>query len=372
MQAHGTARTRVAGFEIFRTQFLGDNGEPLCEIPASARRKKDLLDAYALMLKTRRFEQKAVALQRTGQLGTYASGLGQEAVNAAIGLGLARNDVYIANYRECGVPLARGVPLTQILQYWGGDVAGMAYPPNVPAAHDFPFAVPVGSQVPQSLGVAYAMYLRHEPRAVLVSCGDGASSKGDFGEAISAAGVWQLPLVFVVINNQWAISLPRAHQCAAETLAQKGLAGGLSSEQVDGNDLIATRYVIEQALKRARGGAGPQLIEALTYRLTDHTTADDARRYRDEAEVKAAWQHDPVARLHRYLEKHGDFSADDESALQAKVTAEVEAAVASFLKLPPPPPQALFDSLYAQLPRALETQRAQAVAEAGESTNAET
>ncbi|TAM12241.1 MAG: pyruvate dehydrogenase (acetyl-transferring) E1 component subunit alpha [Nevskiaceae bacterium] len=362
MQTPDEARTRVASFEIFLTRFLDDDGRPLCRLPAAARRPQRLLHAYRLMARIRAFENKAVALQRTGQLGTYASGLGQEAVNAAIGLGLARDDVYLGNYRECGVPLARGVPMAQILQYWGGDERGMAWPRTVPAFHDFPFAVPVASQVPQALGVAYAMQLRHEKRATLVTCGDGASSKGDFAEAVSAAGVWKLPVVFVIINNQWAISLPRSRQCAAVTLAQKGLAGGIVGEQVDGNDLIATCHVIETALARARSGAGPQLVEALTYRLADHTTADDARRYRDAAEVDTARKHDPLARLHAWLEAQCGFTAQDETRLQAEVAAEVGVAVKTFLATPAPPPEALFDALYAELPPAL---HAQAFAAAG-------
>ena len=209
-------------------------------------------------------------------------------------------------------------------------------------------------------GVASAMRLRREKRVAVCCLGDGASSKGDFYEALNLAGVWRLPLVFVVSNNQWAISVPLSKQTACATLAQKAIAGGVPGVQVDGNDVLAVRQVMGRALARARRGDGPTLIEALTYRLGDHTTSDDARRYRPEAEVSAAWKRDPLPRLRQYMAGQGLWSTADEEGLIADCDAQVERAVAAYLATPPPPPTDMFDHLYAQLPPSLAGQRAEA------------
>jgi len=187
--------------------------------------------------------------------------------------------------------------------------------------------------------------------------GDGATSKGDFYEALNLAGVWKLPAVFVVNNNQWAISLPRDKQTAAPTLAQKAVAAGIPGEQVDGNDVIAVRAAIERLLARARAGEGPSLIEALTYRLSDHTTADDASRYRDDAAVSPHWKEEPVARLKAFLVDRGYWTKADEEQLLADCAARVDAAIVAYLKSESQPASAMFDFLYAELPRELALQR---------------
>ena len=187
--------------------------------------------------------------------------------------------------------------------------------------------------------------------------GDGGSSKGDFYEALNAAGVWQLPLVFVIVNNQWAISVPRAAQSRAETLAQKAIAGGIDGEQVDGNDLIAVHDVLERVLAKARRGDGPHVVEALTYRMSDHTTADDASRYRPADELERQRALDPIARLHKYLVRAGMWSEAEEERLRVEQAAQVEQAVRDYLATGPLPPESMFDYLFAQLPTALEEQR---------------
>lgn len=351
------ATTRVATFEICSTRFLDAAGRPLSTLPAFAEDAEQLRAMYRTLVSTRLFDAKAVALQRTGQLGTYAACLGQEAIGTAIGFALNPEDVFMPAYRESAAQFLRGVPMHQLLCYWGGDERGMHYPEGTPAYHDFPISVPIASHVPQAVGVAYSFKLRQQPRVVLASCGDGATSKGDFYEAISAAKVWNLPIVFLVSNNQWAISMPRSRQTGASTLAQKAFAGGMPGEQVDGNDVIATRYVLQRAIARAREGDGPSLIEAITYRLHDHTTADDARRYRDAEEVKAAWERCPIKRLKAYLEAQQLWTQTDEERLHAEATAQVETAVREFLGMTAAAPEALFDSLYARLPKAYEWQR---------------
>jgi 2-oxoisovalerate dehydrogenase E1 component alpha subunit len=199
--------------------------------------------------------------------------------------------------------------------------------------------------------------LKREPGGVVCVCGDGGTSNGAFYEAINYAGVWRVPAVFVVNNNQWAISLPRSGQTAAATLAQKAIAAGIPGCQVDGNDVIAVRDAVEQGLRRGRAGEGPCLVEALTYRMTDHTTADDAGRYRDAETVSAQWSKDPVARLRTYLSANGTWTKQAEEQLIEELNREIDGAVERYLATPPQPPEAMFDHLYAELPAAYAEQR---------------
>jgi pyruvate dehydrogenase E1 component alpha subunit len=210
------------------------------------------------------------------------------------------------------------------------------------------------------------MKLRREPRVAVCVCGDGATSNGAFYEAINYAGAWRVPTVFVVNNNQWAISLPRSMQTAAETLAQKAISAGIPGIQVDGNDVIAVHHEVGQAIARARGGDGPSLVEALTYRMTDHTTADDASRYRAGDAVSERWATDPIARLRSFLAEAGVWTKADEERLVEAVNGDIDAAVERYLKTRPQPPEAMFDYLYAELPRALAEQRAAVMAGGGD------
>ncbi len=351
--------TIAARFEIPHTRFLDPAGQVEAELPAFAREPEPLLELYRAMVLTRTFDAKAVALQRTGRLGTFASSLGQEAVAVGVGAAMDPKDVLLPFYRDAGAQFWRGTTMVELLAYWGGDPRGMDFQGP---RQDFPVCIPIATQVTQATGVAYAFKLRQQPRVAVTTLGDGASSKGDFYEAINCAGVWQLPVVFVINNNQWAISVPLRAQTAAQTLAQKAIAAGIPGEQVDGNDVIAVRQVMDQAIKRARNGGGPTLVEALSYRLCDHTTADDASRYRSAEELEQARASEPVARLRTYLTAaHGWTPAQDE-ALQAECAAQVEAAVERYLAMPPLPATALFEHIYAELPKALEAQRAELTA----------
>ncbi len=247
----------------------------------------------------------------------------------------------------------RGVTLKELFLYWGGDERGSDF---AGPRRDFPVCIPVAGHLPHATGAALAMKLKKEKGVAVAMTGDGGTSKGEFYEAINMAGVWRLPAVFVVANNAWAISVPRAAQTRAETLAQKAIAAGIHGEQVDGNDIVAVRQAMDEALQRARKGEGPSLIEALTYRLGDHTTADDARRYRDDAEVSRHWKQEPVARLRAYMTQSGWWSKDDEQSLLEELTAEVTAAVDDYLATPPDAPEAMFAHLYASLPKPLQNQ----------------
>jgi len=345
---------RVAHFEVGYTRFIAPSGEALGALPEFARDREIVRGLYRALVRTRTFDTKAVALQRTGRLGTFASSIGQEAVSVGAASAMRSTDVLVPSFREHGAQLLRGVTPLELLLYWGGDERGSDF---AGPREDFPISVPVGSHAPHAAGVAFAFKLRHEPRVALCIFGDGATSKGDVAEAMNMAGVWRLPVVFVVSNNQWAISVPRARQCAAETLAQKAIASGMSGEQVDGNDVVAVRAIIGAAIERARSGQGPSLIEAVTYRLGDHTTADDASRYRDDAEPARHWPEEPILRMRQYLAGSGWWNREDEDHLLREAAAEIDAAAEAYLAMPPQDPATIFDYTYARLPAELAAQR---------------
>ena len=346
--------TTIAEFAITMTRYLDPAGIPVAPLPDFAQDAAALVALYRGMVLARTFDVKAVALQRTGRLGTYASSLGQEAVAVGIAAAMQPSDVLLPSFREHGAQLWRGVTLRELFLYWGGDERGNDF---AGPREDFPNCVPVGSHAPHAVGVALAFRLRRESRAAVCVFGDGATSKGDVAEALNMAGVWRVPAVFVVNNNGWAISVPLAKQTAAATLAQKAVAAGIPGEQVDGNDVIAVRCATERALARARSGAGPSLIEAVTYRLSDHTTADDASRYRDDAEVSRHWQAEPVARLRSYLTAAGFWDKDREEKLLQECGHAVEAAANEYLATPPQPPASIFDCTFAHACVDLDRQR---------------
>jgi len=344
----------AARFEIPYTRFLAPDGSVEAEPPAFAGEREAVERLYRAMVLTRTFDTKAVALQRTGRLGTYASSLGQEAVAVGAVDAMLPEDVLVPSFREHGGQLLRGVSLEELFLFWGGDERGCHFAEQ---PRDFPVCVTVGGHAPHAVGVAHAMRLKGEANAVVCVFGDGATSKGDVYEAMNVAGAWRSPVVFVVNNNQWAISVPRSAQTAAETLAQKAIATGFGAEQVDGNDVLAVRHAVAGALERARAGGGPWLVEAITYRLCDHTTSDDARRYRDDAEVSAHWKEDPIPRLRAYLATRWTWSREDEERLQHECSTMVDAAAECYLETAPQEPRSMFDHLYASLPEPLQAQR---------------
>jgi len=346
--------TTVARFEIRYSRFLDPKGNAVRPLPDFAGDRAELVALYRAMVLARAFDAKAVALQRTGRLGTFPSALGQEAVAVGLAAAMRKDDVFLPSFREHGAQLWRGVGLVELFLFWGGDERGSDFSE---ARQDFPVCVPVATHAPHAVGVALAFKLRHEQRVAVCAFGDGATSKGDVAEALNMAGVWSLPLVFVVNNNRWAISLPVAQQTAAETLAQKAIAAGIEGEQVDGNDVIAVREAVARAVVKARSGGGPHLIEALTYRLSDHTTADDARRYRSDTDVSPHWGEDPITRLRNHLVGRGIWAKADEEGLLAEVSGAVDKAVEAYLATPPQGPETIFDFTYKTLPKDLIEQR---------------
>ena len=355
--------TIVAKFEIRYSQFLDPHGKVVAPLPEFARAPKDLVALYKWMVLMRAYDAKAIALQRTGHIRTFASLLGHEAINAGVASAMEGDDVFLMTYRDNGAQLMRGVTLKEMFLYWGGDERGSDF---AGPRRDFPICITIAAHATHAVGAAYAMKLRRERRAVVCALGDGATSKGDFYEAINGAGTWKLPVVFAVTNNQWAISVPRAKQSAAQTLAQKAIAAGIEGLQVDGNDVIAVRHAMDAALLRARSGGGPTLIEALTYRLSDHTTADDATRYRSPDEVAEAWKLDPIVRLRAHLVAAGVWDRAKEDALLKECNEQVQAAAQAYIDTPLPAAEQMFDHLYATLPAALQRQRSAALGEKGE------
>lgn len=344
----------VAEFQIQYLRLLSPQGRPLEDLPAFAADNEELLKMFAAMLRARTFDTKAVNLQRTGKLGTYASCLGQEAAHIGVGAAMRPEDCLAIVYREIGTLFWRGVRLAEVLLYWGGDERGNDF--AVPR-HDFPWCVPIATQTLHAAGAAMAFKIRKEPRCAVVFIGDGGTSEGSFYEAMNLAGARQLPIVFMVVNNKWAISVPIEEQTAAQTLAQKGIAAGVPGVQVDGNDVIAVRECVARALEKARSGGGPTVIEALTYRLSDHTTADDASRYRNEAEVTEAWKVEPMIRLRKLLESRGVLDEAREQAMKAQFSREVDEAVQEYLNSTRQSTDAMFEHLYANPPRSLEAQK---------------
>jgi 2-oxoisovalerate dehydrogenase E1 component alpha subunit len=344
----------VAEFKIHFRQILGPAGEAVAPLPQFAIDTAEVLRMYRAMTLVRVFDAKAVNLQRTGQLGTYPSCLGHEAAHVGIGAAMRPEDVLAPVYREFGTQLWRGVTMTEILTYWGGDERGSDF--AVPRG-DFAWCVPIATQTLHAAGAAMAFKVLKEPRCALAYIGDGGTSEGAFYEALNLAGARALPVVFVIVNNGWAISVPVSAQTAAQTLAQKAVAAGIPGIQVDGNDVFAVREVVGEALEAARRGAGPTLIEALTYRLSDHTTSDDASRYRPAQEVKDAWGLEPLIRLRQFLVNAGAWSEAQEAALLKECTLQVDASVAEYLAKSKPSTDAMFEHLFAALPAHLHEQR---------------
>jgi len=344
----------IGRFQVDYTAFLDAQGEVLQPLPAFASDPEVLIALYRAMQLTRMFDSKAIALQRTGKIGTFASALGQEAIGVGVASAMRAEDVLVPSYRDHAAQFMRGVTMTESLLYWGGDERGSDF--AVPRA-DFPICVPIATQVCHAAGVAYAFRQRGEARVAVSFIGDGGTSKGDFYEGLNFGAVWQAPLVVVINNNQWAISVPRGHQTSAVTLAQKAIAAGIEGCQVDGNDIVAVRDAAQRAIDKARAGGGPSLIEAISYRLGDHTTADDSTRYRDPEVVRQQWDFEPIRRLRNYLLKIGAWDQAREERLLKECTDAVNAAVDAYLATPPPTVAAMFDHLYASLPDALAVQR---------------
>ena len=309
---------------------------------------EDLRRLYRTFLVARRFDERMRYLQRQGRIGTYLPTGGNEAAVLGSVYAILQTDWLVPVWREWPAWVWRGWPLETLILLYAGFTEGT----RVPDGHrDLPACVPMGSHVPHAVGIAYASRYRREDSVTLCYLGDGATSHGDTQEAMNFAGVFQLPLVFVCINNQWAISVPRSRQTRAKTLAHRALAYGFPGIQVDGNDLLAVYVATREAVLRARQGGGPTLVEAVTYRLGAHSTADDPTKYREAAEVRDWQAREPLPRFRRYLEEKGlldeKLQVEMEAAAETLVREAIDRAEARMTQATP---LDMFDHVYAALP----------------------
>ncbi|MFC4549745.1 MULTISPECIES: pyruvate dehydrogenase (acetyl-transferring) E1 component subunit alpha [Halorussus] len=353
-------RERVAEFSVEYVQALDESGE-VDSAEAPDLDDEELLELYRLMRLSRRMDERAVALQRRGELGTYAPGVGQEAAQVGSATALAPEEWMVPSFREGAAFLARGAPIHRILWYAmgmeeGAEVAGPNFPPSIP----------VGSQALHAAGIGWGKEIAGEEEAALVYFGDGATSEGDVYEAMNVAGALDAHVVFVCQNNQWAISTPRESQTRAETIAQKAVAAGIEGVQVDGNDVLGTRAVTRDALESARQG-DPVLIEALTYRRSMHTTSDDPRVYRTEEEETGWDARDPIVRFEQYLEAESildeERAADIAEDIEALIADEIDRAKEGQKRVVP---AEMFDYVFAEPTPELRRQKAEFEREEGD------
>lgn len=321
---------------------------------------KQIVDLYEKMVWVRSFDDKAVKLQRQGRMGTWASLKGQEAAQVGVALAMADDDWLVPSFREHGLLLARGVPGHRIYAYWRGDERASVFD-DTPRI--LPPSIPVGSQLVHGAGLGYGVELRGGKDAVVACAGDGATSEGDFHEALNFAAVFGSRTVFFIQNNGYAISMPVKRQTASASLAQKAHAYGMPGIRVDGNDPLAVYAAVAEALERARNGGGPTLIEALTYRLGDHTTSDEASRYR-RAEELAYWaERDPLLRTRKYLKSRDLWDEQKEERCLTGANERVNREVKLLEEMNPQDPEEMFDSMYSELPLNLKRQREALLAE---------
>jgi pyruvate dehydrogenase E1 component alpha subunit len=315
-----------------------------------------LIEMYTVMTRIRAFDERAVKLQRQGRLGTYPMIYGQEVTQCVPALCLRPKDWILPTYRGQGSYFARGMQMRYSLMYWAGDDRGVHFPKE---NNDLMFSIPVGAHMTQAMGLVWGEKLQGRDNVAVCWIGDGASSKGDFHEALTFAGVHKLGLIMFIENNGWAISLSRKEQCAADTLAQKAHGYGAHGIQVDGNDALAVYKAVTEAVERGRRGDGPTVIEAMTYRMLSHTTADDASRYRSQEEVDAWKSKDPLARLRKYMLATGALDETRIESIQKDADAYVAEEIEAYEAADEPNPLNMFAQNYEKAPWHVIEQRAE-------------
>jgi pyruvate dehydrogenase E1 component subunit alpha len=333
-------------------QILTPDGDVVGETPLAI---DDVRRLYRAMVAARLYDHKGTALQKQGRLATYAPLEGQEAAQIGSAAALHRNDWMVASYRDAAAMWFHGYPWQLLLLGRMGDERGGSPPEDVPI---LPPSITVGAHMLHAVGLAWAAQLQGEDRIAITYFGDGATSEGDFHEAMNFAGVYRIPVLFLCQNNQYAISLRRDRQTASESIAVKAEGYGMPGVLVDGNDLLAVYRATAEAVGRARAGGGPTLIEAVTYRLGPHTTSDDPTRYRS-SEEEAEWrQRDPLERVRRYLTHEGVWDEGWQREMEEEEGAAIESAVEAAEAVPPLTAGGIFEGMFAEMtPQLREQQR---------------
>jgi pyruvate dehydrogenase E1 component alpha subunit len=314
---------------------------------------KQTLALYQKMIFIRSADQRGLLLQRQGRFGTYAPIWGQEACQVGSGYVLQKGDWVFPAFREIGITLMMGIPLKGFLLYWMGNEMGSRVPEDI---NLLPVSIPVATHIPHAVGTAWAAKIKGDKIVTIPFFGDGATSKGDFHEAMNFAGVFKTPTVFFCQNNQFAISVPRSRQTASATIAQKAIAYGFDGIQVDGNDLFAVIAAMKEAVDKARSGGGPTLIEGVTFRFGPHTTADDPTKYRTEKEIEPWKPLDPLVRLKSYLKGKELWTEEVEAQMTEEAKKEIDQAVKDAEAVPATAPEEIFKYVFAEMTPQLKEQ----------------
>ena len=320
----------------------------------------NIKELYHLMKLLRVFDEKLFHLQRSGKIGTFAQNKGQEASEIGSGYVLQEQDWFVPSFRELGVYLCRGADRGALVQVWNGDTRALANPNHT---HNLPVAIPIASQLLHATGVSWASKIQQKDEVTIVYFGEGATSEGDFHEALNFASTLNLPIVFFCQRNGWAISTPTTKEMNSKTIAQKASAYDMAGVQVDGNDVLGVYKATSEAFSRARKGEGPTLVESVTYRMGDHTTSDDSSKYRSEDEIKEWEEKDPLLRLEKYFQNIGTWSEDYGNWVAETVSKEVDEAVEKGFAVDPPKPEQMFEDVYVEMPAILKEEQEEFLAE---------
>jgi pyruvate dehydrogenase E1 component alpha subunit len=351
--------------EVRYLQILDESGRVDPALADGILADDEIQRLYEQMILCREFDETGFKLQRSGRMGTFPPNKGAEALSLGAAQALRKGvDYIVPYYRENAAMFLHGLPMHFVLLHWMGDERGNAIPRRLAMN---PICVAIGAQCLHAVGIAWAMKLKKEDRVVLCFLGDGATSTGDFHEAMNFASVMKVPVIFLCANNQWAISVPTAKQTASQTFAQKALAYGMPTIQVDGNDLLAVNKATREALDRAREGQGPSFIEAVTYRLGDHTTADDARRYRPQEQFEAAVAKDPLIRTRKYLESKNLWDDEKQTRAVERARTIVHEVAEAAMNIEKPQAEDIFRDTFAELPpelvKQMQTMRTDSIGE---------
>ncbi len=328
-------------------QVIDENGNIDIDLMPKEINDDKIIEMYKQMSFARAVDAKSLSLQRQGRIATYPPLYGEEATQIGSAMAMEKEDIFVPNFRQHGVFFARNFPLETFFIYERAFEEGMIIPNN----NIYPPIIPVSTQIPHAAGIAFAQKYKKTGNVVITYVGDGGTSEGNFYEGINFAGVFKLPIVFIIENNQWAISVPRLKQTSSQTLAQKGIAAGIDCIQVDGNDVIGVYKVVKDAINTARGN-NPIVIEAVTYRLGMHTTSDDPTKYRDENEVNKWKAKEPLIRIRKYLESKQLWNDSKENEIKKEFDQRIDEAVKKAEEFKPDPKQ-MFLHIYSFMPDSL-------------------